>query len=169
MSFLHDQARVIFERIRDIPYRLPEFSGDEAPQCAYKSYRLKQELENLGYEVTVCVAEMDWSKTLFPKPVIDLYPVHIVPTHMYLNILEDGVWRPLDASWDKNLGHAGFPIAEFDGCNSPGLPLVKIYNSQEQETCLKYWSEPDHIKAYFLAAGLFLEAANKWLASIRSS
>lgn len=166
---IHEQAKDIFQSIRDIPYRLPEFLNDEAPQCAYKSQRLISELGAIGYKTRYRVAEMDWSESLFPKHITALHPSHIVPTHMYLEVMENGEWRPLDASWDIGLSEAGFPIAQFDGTNSPGLRLTKLYTIEEAEDYLKLWSDQRKVEEYFLSAGLFLKAANAWLSDIRTS
>ena len=160
-------AKQIFEHIRDIPYRLPEFLGDEAPQCAAKSEMLIKELSALGYEVRTRIAEMNWADTLFPKEIVKLYPKDITATHMFVEIFEEGIWRALDGSWDSGLKQAGFPIAEFDGKNSPGIKLVRLYDFQEQEQCLNYWSDPEKIKAYFERVGDFAKATNKWFEEVR--
>lgn len=162
-----NQAKQIFESIRDIPYRLPEFMGDEAPQCAYKSYRLIKELLSIGYQCRAKIAEMDWSQTRFPLDIISLYPSDILPTHMYVEIFENNVRRPLDASWDIGLAQAGFPIAEFNGTNSPGLPLVRVFTLAEQEEYLEGWNDQARIADYFERAIPFHKAVNEWLALVR--
>lgn len=160
-------AKEIFENIRDLPYRVTEFVGDDCPNCFNKGTKLMHELGVMGYAVRGQTAEIRWEDTPLPKEIVALHPKDILATHFYIEIEQNGIWRALDATWDKALEKIGCPIAEWDGRNSPAFPLVKKYTLEEQAAYLELCKNPAFINDYYDRAGDFLRKANQWFAQVR--
>lgn len=160
---------VIFTAIRDLPYRVPErVDDDQAWNCLSKNRLLMNELKALGHNVRDRIGLMSWESTPTPRDIVALYPADIPATHYFLEIEKDGHWRALDASWDKDLEKAGFPIAEFGGRRCPGIKTERVFTQTEQDAYLKEWSSPSRIADYFQRAGPFLRALNAWLKDVRA-
>jgi hypothetical protein len=160
-------AKHIFEEVRDQPYRLSLFAGDLAPNCALKGTQLIERLGSLGFGVRGRVADFLWENTPLPKEIVSLYPTDLEVTHFFVEILIDDDWRQLDASWDSGLEKCGFPIATWDGINSPGIKLERIYGFEEQASYLKLCANRAYAEKYFTKAADFLREANKWFEKIR--
>lgn len=167
MTDLNDFGRVIFEGIRDMPYRLPEFPGDEAPNCALKGKLLLERLGTIGFAVRGRLVGMDWRDTPLPEDILSLYPPDIAPTHFYVEALINDTWCALDPSWDIGLKKAGFSIATFAGDNAPGLPVHQVFQVKEQANFFATWSKAERIDDYFVKASAFLRAANRWFEDVR--
>jgi len=162
-------AKASFERIRDQPYRVNEYCGDSAANCFRKSIQLIESLGTLGFPVRGRLADMRWEDTLVPLEIISLYPSGLLTTHFYVEVEMSGRWRCLDPSWDKALEPAGFKIADWEGNNSPGFNLVRVYDLEEQAQCLEHWRDPDFAANYFEKAGEFLRATNVWFEQTRQN
>lgn len=160
-------ARKVFERIRDLPYRVTEFAGDDCPNCFNKGTRLMHELGVMGYTVRGQTAEIRWEDCPLPRKIIELHPKDILATHFYIEIEQNGVWRALDPTWDKGLAKIGCPIAEWDGKNSPAFPIVKKFTQEEQVAYLEMTGTSEFIDDYYNRTGDFLRKANEWFASQR--
>lgn len=162
------EAPAIFEKIRDLPYRVATSARDtNAFNCVYKNGKLIEQLGILGHTVRGRIGEMRWQDTPLPANIIALYPSDITATHFFAEMEVDGTWYPLDASWDKDLHKAGFPLCTWHNMQAPALPLVRVYDFHEQAQCLQYWSDQNNIDDYFNRARDFLNAFNHWLKVVR--
>ncbi|MAS87800.1 MAG: hypothetical protein CMH30_07490 [Micavibrio sp.] len=159
----YTKARKIFEEIRDRPYRVMVTADDTAQNCYIKNKELLEELGMLGFGVRGRFCEMDWNDTPLPKDLVKLYPEDLLATHFYIEIEENGNWRALDASWNKELEERGFPICTWEGDNPIGLKVKKLYNFDEQTAYLEEASKDEIVEDYFTRAAPFLKALNKWL------
>lgn len=169
MSLTQDQmGQAIFEEIRGRPYAVSSAFGVPANNCSYKGRELIERLARLGFGVRGVIAKMDWNDTPLPKEIIALYPADLGAYHFYVEIMRDNQWLALDPSWDPALIAHGFPIASWDGTNSPGIPNLKPLSADAQAAYFEMWANPTHGEEYYSKAGPFLKATNLWLESLRS-
>lgn len=159
------EAQALFEAIRDVPYRLAEAPGELAANCYVKNTFLSGGLRELGYEIREVLTEMRWEDTKFPQNIADLWPKDVIATHFYLEIQENGVWRPLDASWDRDLASKNFDIPQFNGDNCPCIPALQLFTPQEHADYMATFADPAVLAAYMAQTLPFVKAANLWLAS----
>ncbi|MDD9900875.1 MAG: hypothetical protein OXT65_07845 [Alphaproteobacteria bacterium] len=187
LSDMYKMGRAVFDEVRDIPYRVSTYPGDPAPNCSMKAKLLLERLGVLGFTVRARMAEMDWADTLIPPEIVALSSKEDLLTHLYIEVMRDGQWVALDASWDRGLEKAGFPIANFDGTHSPAFPLKKVFDVEEQGKYTHAWlappdyieehygeehvfervAEDDYVENYYRRNGPFLKAVNEWLAQVR--
>jgi len=145
------------------------FPGDSASNCFTKSIQLIESLSTLGFTVRGRLADMSWRDTLLPAELICLWPADTLTTHFFVEIETKGRWRTLDPSWDAALEPAGFAIADWDGSNSPGFPLLRVYDLEEQAKCFALFQDADFVAKYFDKTSEFLRATNIWFQQIRAS
>lgn len=164
-----EKARLVFEEIRERPYRVTEKVGDvDAPNCANKGMELSKILSMFGYAVRGRIIEMDWREMKLPANVLSLYPQEYPATHYYLEVLEDGAWHALDASFDQELiDKLGYKQGEWRN-GQPSLTPVSVYNEEDTAKYLQEWWSAEKEAEYFEKAGPFLKAVNQWLANKRS-
>lgn len=167
MDPLH-AARLVFEEVRDEPYRLAETTDDTACNCLTKNEELLTRLAILGFSVRGRVMEMDWADTPLPTAITSQCPTGIPPTHFYLELEHQGRWHIVDASWDAGLANAGFPIGQFLEQPEPGIKPVRILGPEEQCAYFKAWEDPALVEEYFTTSAAFLKAANQWLSHART-
>ena len=153
----------IFESVRDIPYRIPLSLEEEDNCCSGKHEKLLRILKERGYEVRYRVCVFLWSSLSLPK---DLKKISHSgkSSHIYLEIKLDGVWRILDATWDKGLKGL-FHVSEWDGKSNTEIAVkpVKIFSAEETTKVVKMENDEISIKRDLEANGKFYEAFNKWL------
>ncbi len=160
-------ARLVFEEVRDQPYRLAEHPDDIPCNCMTKNEELLDRLGVLGFPVPGRVVGMDWGGTPLPQNVTAPCPIHIPPTHFYLELQHAGAWHVVDASWDAALATAGFPVAEFLQQAHPAVKPTRILGQEEQCAYFKAWEDPTLIEDYFASSQAFLKAANQWFTNAR--
>jgi len=119
----------VFEHIRDIPYSIavpmtnPKTSPEEMLRlgrgyCGPKHYLLAEMSGRLGFDVAFATFPFIWN-----DPELLYSPAHRqlaagLPVFHYLACLVqiDGRWVLVDATWDRPLKRAGFPVNEnWDG------------------------------------------------------
>lgn len=121
----------LFERVRDIPFAFAPHTDAEtllqtgSGTCAPKHALLAQLYERLGVQtrfvyVTYRLDEMPGD---FPSELRPLVHDGVVRGHAALQILRDGRWLEVDATFDRPLKASGFVVTEdWDGRSS--MPLV---------------------------------------------
>jgi len=120
-----DAASSVFDFIRDIPYRVDprQFHLDEGPEemirsnrgsCFPKHYLLGSMLGALGFEVRYSVYVFYWKDQCQNMPEEVLCRAGKIPAtyHLALRIVSDREQAIVDATWDKALLKAGFPVNE---------------------------------------------------------
>lgn len=124
-----EQRVAIFERVRDVPYRLipalydPSLAMDavlqaNAGSCTPKHFLLGRWLEMLGYDVRYVTSVFDWNvpELVFPDELRRLAKRYPDEYHLCLQLHIEGEWRLVDATWDSGLQHLGFNVNEtWDG------------------------------------------------------
>lgn len=129
------EARIrVFERVRDLPYVYPssrdprEVLRQGYGSCSGKHYLLAELYRCLGLRVRhmICTHRFNESPIGFPDPLQDvLRKNEVVDVHDYLQMLIDGRWIDIDATWPRELRDFGFPVnEEWDGVSPMFLSVV---------------------------------------------
>ncbi len=158
-SVLHDitggtspvaQRIAVFERVRDIPYRLipalydPAAAAEgilqaNAGSCTPKHFLLGRWFELLGYKVRYLTSVFDWDSPAlaFPDELRRLAERYPDEYHLCLQVSIDGQWRLVDATWDLGLRHLGFQVNEpWDGVSDTANavePLDTVVHATPKE------------------------------------
>ena len=152
----------IFNKIRNIPYRIPLKWGEEDNCCSGKSEKLFDLLTKEGYEVRYRVCVFLWESINLPEELQKI-PHDKDCTHTFLEIKIDGEWKVLDSSWDKGLKNL-FHVNEWDG-KSDTQTAVKPIKILSPEKSLEIVNEQDEevITKDLEINGEFYKAFNEWL------
>ena len=119
----------IFEHIRDIPYSLavPMNDPKTAPEqllirgsgyCGPKHFLIAGMYRKLGYEVVYATFPFLWNDPdlRYPPELRTLATGLPVVHHLACRVRIDDRWVLVDATWDRPLKRAGFPVNEhWDG------------------------------------------------------
>jgi hypothetical protein len=156
-----------FESIRDIPYRIPLRWDEEDACCSGKSEKLYNLLTKKGCKVRYRVCAFLWSSLNLP-PEIEKIPHDDDCTHAYLEINIEGVWKILDATWDKKLKGI-FHINEWDGKSDTEIAVKPIQTfTPERSLEIVLDQTEEVIKKDLKINGEFYKAFNEWLDKIRN-
>lgn len=98
----YEAATEIFNKVRDIPYRIPLSINEKDNCCSGKHTLLLQELTKLGYECRYKVCSFNWDTLALPDKLFAL-PHENKSTHVFLEVKIDNDWKTVDATWDKGL------------------------------------------------------------------
>jgi len=152
----------IFNKIRDIPYRIPLKWGEEDNCCSGKSEKLFDLLTKEGYEVRYRVCVFLWESIKLPEELQKISHDKDC-THTFLEIKIDGEWKVLDSSWDKGLKNL-FHVNEWDG-KSDTQTAVKPIKILSPEKSLEIVNEQDEevVTKDLEINGEFYKAFNEWL------
>lgn len=157
-----------FNRVRDIPYKIPLSTSEPDYCCSGKHKILFDLLKSLDLKVRYRVCEFLWNQFDLPEDVKNI-PHEENCTHTYLEayIPENNKWIIVDATWDKGLSDK-FMINEWDGMNDTknAIQPSKIYSPEESEKFVRTESKEDTEKDLEIN-GKFYDAFNKWLESLR--
>lgn len=153
-----------FEKIRDIPYRIP-LSLEEVDECCTgKAKTFFEILNKAGYEVRYRICMFKWSDLNLPKEIQGI-PHDDDCSHTYLEIKINGQWKIIDPTWDKGLKNI-FHINEWDGKSDTEISLSanKILSPEESSEYLENILKPEAIIRDLKTSGEFYKAFNEWLA-----
>ncbi len=153
----------LFNRVRDVPYRIAEIAGSKENTCYTKHLLLKECLEKLNVPVRPRVCSFSWRNLPIPRRLLRIE--HTNSHHVYLEAVINDRWINLDATWDKGLEKV-LPVNYWDGISPTtiAVPPTKIYSPRES---LSLFSEEDDIEEDLRKNGLFYKAFNEWLESNR--
>jgi hypothetical protein len=146
----------IFEHIRDIPYSLAfpmTDSGTTSEQildlgkgsCGPKHYLLAEMYRRLGFEVVYATIPFLWNDPdiLYPPELRWLATGLPIAHHLACRVRINGRWVLVDATWDRPLKRAGFPINEHWDGRSETLCAVKPLRSAVRTAfCRTITNEP---------------------------
>lgn len=125
----------IFEKIRDIPYRIIQSDNPEdmlklnAGHCAPKHILLVDTFRKIGIKTNFVLCTFKWSevenlpdklKVLAKKCGANLRG------HLAATSFINGKWILLDATWDKPIEKLGFHVNEWDGISDTTLAVKPI-------------------------------------------
>lgn len=114
----------VFNKIRDIPYKISLDFLEENNACSGKVIKLKQELEKLGVKCRFRVCEFKWSDLNLPQDILSM-PHSDLAAHVYLEAKINNCWTKLDPTWDSGLSKI-FPISEWNGKSGTILAVKPI-------------------------------------------
>ncbi|MGC9555080.1 MAG: hypothetical protein ACP5EK_07185 [Thermoplasmatota archaeon] len=144
------QRIAVFERVRDIPYRLipalysPSVAARgtllaHAGSCTPKHFLLGHWLESMGYQVRYVTFPFHWNapELQFPPPLRSLARAYPPEYHLALHLLIEGRWTLVDATWDPPLKALGFNVNQrWDGVSDTANavhPLGEVIHTSPQE------------------------------------
>ncbi len=151
-----------FEKVRDIPYRIPLSLNEEDDCCSGKHKKLYDALTTQGYEVRYRVCAFVWSSLNLPFELSNV-PHDNDCTHTYLEIKIDGSWKILDATWDKLLKI--FHINEWDGKSGTEIAVkpTRIFSPRKSLEIVMNSQTEEAIKKDLEINGKFYKGFNEWL------
>ena len=158
----------LYNKVQGIPYYcLKERDPDlllkkNKGSCSEKHLFLGEEFKKLGVPVKYLLVKFDWNDLLIPEEIINKKEGSSVGWHLALKIKPKRKWIYVDATWDPQLGKAGFPMTK----NWRGLSDTKFAVPPKEIIELKR-RPPKQVKR--LENRKFFEALNKWLESQRKN
>jgi hypothetical protein len=153
---MHQGMISIFEHIRDIPYSLaaPIHDPQSAPEqilrlgkgsCGPKHYLLADMYRRLGLKVVFATFAFSWNDPdlLYP-PSLRKLAAHIPISHHLACRVEMGHrWVLVDATWDRPLKQAGFPVNEYwDGYADTRCAVKPLRSPVRTAFCRTGTNEP---------------------------
>ena len=120
-----------FIEIRDIPYGIPLSYGTEDRCCTGKHKKFFEILKKDGYDVRWRVCVFKWSNLSLPENLL-IIPHDDSSTHAYLEVMINGDWKKVDATWDKPLKNI-LPVNEWDGVSNTkiAVPVISTYSPEK--------------------------------------
>lgn len=117
-----------FYKVRNVPYVLgldgdpDKLFSESKGNCTRKDLYLAQQLEDLGFDITLGIASFSWAELPIPQAFIELL-ADPMDSHMFLYVRHPSVGRltRVDPTWDPGLAKKQFPINEWDGVHSTSL------------------------------------------------
>ena len=146
----------VFEHIRDIPYSLvvPPIDLITAPEqilalgrgyCGPKHYLLAEMYQRLGVEVVYAIFPFLWDDPdlLYPPELRQLATGLPVAYHLACRFRVQNRWVLVDATWDKPLARAGFPVNEhWDGRADTLCAVKPLRSAMRTAFCRTATDEP---------------------------
>lgn len=156
----------VFIEIRDIPYSIPLSYGAEDRCCTGKHKKLFEILKKDGHDVRWRVCTFKWSDMSLPENLMAI-PHDDNSTHAYLEIMIDGDWKKVDATWDKQLKNI-LPVNGWDGMSDTkiAVPVISTHSPEESLSIMKNENK-EILEADLKINGSFYQAFNNWLEEIR--
>ncbi|OGY99773.1 MAG: hypothetical protein A2945_02135 [Candidatus Liptonbacteria bacterium RIFCSPLOWO2_01_FULL_52_25] len=157
-----------FEKIRDIPYRIPLSTTERDDCCSGKSEQLLKILKVAGHGARYRVCTFRWSDLNLPNWV-EQVPHENECTHTYIEILLDGEWKIVDATWDRGLKNIFAVNNNWDGRSNTevAVPVRKLFSPKQSAEYMKRSATTDAIAEDLKKNGKFYEAFNRWLETKR--
>lgn len=176
---------VIFERIRDIPYYLvPQIDNPQEwgtsivrnnqGSCSPKHYLLGFLFDKLGIPIKYVTFPFRWNKQRidYPQELKKLAQGSPIGYHVACRALIEKRWVLVDATWDRGLEKAGFPVnVKWDGVSdtlNAVTPFEEVIHESLQDR-LEYVKKKKELyseeeKAIYAK---FIEDFNSWLEILR--
>lgn len=155
----------VFNKIREIPYRIPLYLWEENHCCSWKCIQLKNELEYFWVISRYRVCEFYRSNCQLPLELLNLCKNNL-STHVFLEVNIDNERIIVDPTWDSWLKKI-FLINEWNNDNQYfAIKPIRFYNLNESNkvmTVIWYW-EDDSIVNYD-----FYSQLNLYLEQIRNA
>jgi len=158
----------VFKTVRDIPYRIPLALGEKDECCNSKHKVLKDLLVKQGFECRYRMGSFLWGSFDLPDTVLSVHHDDL-GSHVWLEILIEGKWVTVDATWDAGLKKI-FHVNEWDGKShtETAVKPLKIFTPQKSEKIMNNESEEGALSDLKIN-GEFYKAFNNWLEEQRAS
>lgn len=156
-----------FEKVRDIPFRIPLSLEEPDECCSGKADMLFKVFSEGGYNVRYRLCTFRWSSLNLPKELQDI-PHDDDSSHTYLEIEINGKWKTIDATWDKGL-RGLLTVNEWDGKadTKVAVQCIKCLSPEESLEYIKQTSTSEEIISDLKVNGKFYKAFNEWLKAYR--
>lgn len=105
-----------FNKIRDIPYRIPLTLEEESCNCSGKSIKLREFFDHKWYISRYRICTFKWSDMNLPEAITKI-PHQDDSTHVYIELFMNNKWINIDPTWDDSLSPT-FKISIWDWMNS---------------------------------------------------
>jgi hypothetical protein len=146
----------VFEHIRDIPYSLavpmtnPKTSPEEMLRlgkgyCGPKHYLLAAMYQRLGLDVIYATFPFLWNDPdlQYPPELRSLAKGLPVAHHLACRVQINARWVLVDATWDRPLSRAGFPVnATWDGRADTKCAVKPLKSAVRTAFCRTATNEP---------------------------
>lgn len=151
-----------FERIRDIPYRIPLSTQEIDQCCSWKAKMLKAILESQWYEVKYRICSFRRSDMNLPDNVSSVEHEDL-SSHVYLEVLINKKWINVDPTRDIKIKNV-LPVETWNWKESTGI-AVKPLELFDHETSRKIMEDEskEGIEDDLVVNWKFYEAFNNWL------
>lgn len=151
-----------FKTVRDIPYRIP-LTLDEKDNCCSGKHKLLKDLlikQGLGVRYRIC--SFRWSSINLPEKVSGISHNDLC-THLYLEVLIDGQWIVVDATWDSSIRKI-LHVNEWDGKSDTEIAVqpIEIFSPKKSADIMNNENN-DEILSDLRINGEFYRAFNDWL------
>lgn len=158
----------LFETERNIPYQIPLSCDEQDHCCSGKHERLLKAFSDAGAQARYRVCWFRWSDLSLPREVSSI-PHDDECSHVYLEILMDGEWMIVDATWDPGLASV-LPVNEWtdDKDMLVAVPATKTLSPDDSAAFMAAIT-PHDVEADLARHLPFYEALNTWLEVIRST
>jgi hypothetical protein len=152
----------LFNKVRDIPLRMPQKLGEEVLTCWGKHRKLFALLNQYGFKVRYRVCEFSWKEQKLPSEILKI-PHKEIENHLYLEINLSDKWVILDCTMDFKMPK----FNEWDGRSDCNLGVIpdKLFNPMESSFLEK--QEPFKFEEIFKQDKEFFVALNKFYDSLR--
>jgi hypothetical protein len=159
----------IFEKVRDIPYRIPLNLKEKDNTCSGKSRKLFKLLSERGYKVRYRVGICSWDAFPLPKEIKEI-PHDKKTMHSYVEIFLEGKWIILDTTWDKKLKKILF-VNDWDGKSNTklGFKITKLFGPKKSIRLMEHDTSKKKLEVEFKRNRKFYKAINLWLAKVRKT
>lgn len=155
----------IFNKVRDIPYKIPVSLKEEDFCCSGKAKSLKNILEKADYKVRYRVCSFSWTSMNLPEKLLKVSHEEIT-THVYLEIFVNNKWLIMDATWDPDLKSV-FIVNQWNGQNNTiAVPVIERFSLKQSQKIMENENEEEILKDLKIN-GKFYQAFNNWLKEIR--
>jgi hypothetical protein len=156
-----------FKAIRDTPYKIPLTPNEEDTCCSGKHKALKDLFIQQGYEARYRVGSFLWRSIDLPGEVSSV-PHDDLSSHVWLEVLIDGEWITIDATWDVGLKNI-FHVNEWDGKSNTEI-AVKILEvfSPEKSAEIMDGENGDNFSDDSKTDKEFCRTFNEWLEEQRN-
>lgn len=158
-----------FNKIRDIPYRIPLSLDEPNDCCTGKAERLCKILKDNGYEVRFRICTFKWKDLNIPAELQNI-PHDDNSSHIYCEINLQGTWIIMDATWDQQL-RGLYPINEWNGKSDTtiAVPAGEIFSPAKSLDYYQHTSSPEAVIADLKLNGAFYQAFNEYLETYRQA
>jgi len=164
-----DDIKEIFERVRDIPFRIPTRFGEQDFSCTGKCKILYDRL--LGVNQLACyrVCSFLWDDLPLPD-YLRRTPHDEECTHVYMEVFLGDRCVRVDPTWDKKLGKV-FGISQWDGESDTVIAVkpTRVLSLEEGLDLIADDYTKDAIERDLVKNGQFYGAFNSWLEKIRGN
>lgn len=156
-----------FNRVRDIPYRIPLAEDEPDHCCSGKTDMLMTAFKAAGYRVRQIICLFKWSDLSLPEEILSAKHDDNA-SHTYFEAEIGGKWVKIDPTWDPGI-RSVFHVNEWDGkSDTPiAVPATETLSPDKSAEFLARCNAPEAVRDDLAANGEFYKAFNEYLEKAR--